>query len=434
MNTQLYEVCDDPHAQKKQLSLRTWQVLSASCIALLLLGFLAACGGSSTASSSSHTVITEMDYWSTEPANTEINKLFSAYEKANPGVTIQRDAVPFASLLSKADQEAASHTLPDLLEMDNPDIPNFAATGALAPLNAYLTGDLSKSDFYAGSYSTMTYGGKAYSVSVGSNDLALFYNKALFTAANLTPPTTWAELVTDAKKLTSGNTYGLALSAKADEEATWQFEPFFWSNKANLDNVDSPQGVAALQLLTTMVKQGSLSKAALNWAQGDVTTQFEEGHAAMMVNGPWNLSLLDAQKNLSYGVVPIPVPQVGDNPVSPLGGEEWTMPATNNNQSATWKLMQWLEQPQQIIAFDQVNGYIPPLKSVAQTYLKSNPDLTVFANELNTAQARTATVGAKYPDISQQIWTAEQSALSGNLSAQAALTQAQSQINTILKS
>lgn len=435
MSAQFSEMHDEPRlAPKKKTFLRTIQLLSTGCLTLMLVGMLAACGSSSTTSSTSNgvTTITEMDYWTTEPANTQINTLFKQYMQLHPNIKINRDAVPFGSLLSKADQEAASHTLPDLLELDNPDLPNFASNGGLTNLDSYLTGDMSKSDFYAGSYSTMTYKNSAYAVSVGSNDLALYYNKKMFSAAKLTPPTTWAELTSDAQKLTSGNVYGLALSAKATEEGTWQFLPFFWSNRAQLEKVDSTQGVAALQLITNMVKAGSLSKASLNWAQGDVETQFQNGHAAMMVNGPWNIGMLDAAK-VDYGVVTIPVPQAGYQAVSPLGGEVWSLPVTKtNNQKATWDLVHWLSEPAQLEVFDTANGYIPPLKSVAQTYLKTNASLAIFAGELNTAQARTATVGVNYPTISQYIWTAEQSAISGNLSPQAALTQAQQQITPLL--
>jgi multiple sugar transport system substrate-binding protein len=86
----------------------------------------------------------------------------------------------------------------------------------------------------------------------------------------------------------------------------------------------------------------------------------------------------------------------------------------------------------QIVDYDTVQGYMPPLKAVSQQVLQSNPDLQVFTDELNTARARTAQVGAKYPTISQAIWTAEQAALSGTLSPQAALTQAQQSIDKAL--
>ena len=125
--------------------------LFSLCILVLVLGsLLAACGGSPANSGTSSTgkvVLTELDYLNTEPANSLLNQLFSQYEKANPNVTIQRDAVPIGSVLSKASQEAASHTLPDILVIDNPDLDQFAAAGALTDLDPYMTGALSKANF-----------------------------------------------------------------------------------------------------------------------------------------------------------------------------------------------------------------------------------------------------------------------------------------------
>ncbi|GHO79832.1 sugar ABC transporter substrate-binding protein [Ktedonobacter sp. SOSP1-85] len=434
MNPQPFKVAGQAYiTSQKRTSKRFFSLISMSCLIFLALGLLlSACGGSAQ-SSNGKIELTEMDYLGTEPANTEINKLIKQYEQEHPDVTIKRTAVPIGSFTTKVSQQVASHTLPDILVMDNPNLPTFASTGALTQLDSYLTGDLASSKFYGGSLSTMQYQGKTYAVSTGNNDLALYYNKKMFNDAGLKPPTTWAELQADAKALTKGNTYGFALSAPATEEGSWQFEPYLWSNGGDLDKVDGPAGVGALQFLTDMLKDGSLSKASLNWGQADVLTQFEEGHAAMMENGPWDLSLLK-QAKVDYGVVALPAPSAGKKTVSPLGGEIWTIPQTDDtHQKAAWDFLNWLEQPKQITDYDQVQGYIPPLKAAAQDLLKQNTELQVFADELNNAQARTAKVGEKYPNISQQIWTAEQSALSGSLSPQSALTQAQQKIDAIVK-
>lgn len=406
---------------------------------LSLLILLTACGGAQNSSNSKIT-ITEMDYWSVPSQGATLAALFKQYEKLHPNITIQRTPVPFDSLLPKADQEAASHTLPNLLALDNPDVAQFASTGALMQLDSYMQGHFSDSDFYAGPLQTMKYQGKTYSFPVGNNDLALFYNIKDFQAAGLTPPTTWAQLIADAKQLTKGNTYGFAFSAQANEQATFQFEPYLWSNGGDLSKVDSQQSVQALQVLTTMVQNGSASKGALNWDQPSVATQFGEGHAAMMENGPWEIPYLEQQANMQFGtdfgVVPFPVPQAGEQPVVPLGGESWTIPVSSNTAAvqATYDLVSWLEQPAQLTALDKGFGYIPAIKSTAQQLLKSESNLQVFANEFNTARARTAQLGPKYPQVSQAIWTAMQASLAGNQSPQAALTQAQQQINNVLKS
>ncbi|HEX4206106.1 MAG TPA: sugar ABC transporter substrate-binding protein [Ktedonobacteraceae bacterium] len=413
-------------------SWRFLTVIIAGCLLVLAPGLLAGCSSAQT-SYGNKTVITEMDYWPNEPSNSAVNKLFQRYQQLHPNVVIQRDAVPFSSLLSKADQEAASHTLPDLLMLDNPDLASFASAGVLAPMDSYMQGNYSKADFYAGPLSTMQYGGKVYGFSVGNNDLALFYNKKMFTDAHLTPPTTWNELYQDAKALTHGSTYGFAFSATSTEESTWQFEPFLWSNGGDLTNLGSPQSLQALQFITSLVRQGYASQAALNWGQGDVEQQFVEGHAAIMENGPWNIPLLN-QAKVDYGVVPFPVNMAGQQPTSPLGGEMWTIPTTNTRaQQASWDLVNWLEQPQQLLQFDKAVGYIPEIKSTAQTLLKSQPGLKVFADEFQTARSRTAEVGPQYPAVSLTLQTAIQSALSNSNSPQDALSIARQHIVSVMK-
>lgn len=417
-----------------------FKIFSFGCSLLLIFSIVAACGGSTPGSTSSSKItITEMDYWSIASQNAVLQKMFKEYETLHPNITVQRSPVPFASLLPKADQEAASNSLPNILVLDNPDVAAFAATGALTQLDSFMQGTYSSSDFYAGPASTMKYQGKTYSFPVGSNDLALFYNMKMLKAANITPPSTWSQLLADAKALTHGNTYGFAFSAPADEQATFQFEPYLWANQGDLSHINSTQGVAALQVLTSLVQNHSASKGALNWGQPDVATQFGEGNAAIMENGPWELPVLEQQYHMKFGtdfgVVPLPVPQTGVAPVSPLGGEEWTIPVSKDSAAvkASWDLVNWLQQPAQLQQIDQEFGYIPAIKSVAAPLLKSQPDLQVFASELDTARARTAQLGANYPKVSQAIWTAEQSALTGGQSPQAALTQAQKQISSILQ-
>ena len=109
---------------------------------------------------------------------------------------------------------------------------NWAAGAGLAGFTT--------SGYYPGAISECTYQGKQYCYPIGTNSVGLFYNKAMLKAAGLQPPTTWDELAADAKKLTKAPVYGMAFDATADEQSTWQLEPFFWSNGASLTKVDTP--------------------------------------------------------------------------------------------------------------------------------------------------------------------------------------------------
>src|SRR5690242_19312183 len=98
-----------------------FSLLSTGCLLILLLSVVVACGGTSTNSTNQKITITEMDYWSVPSQGATLASLFKQYESLHPNVTIQRTAVPFDSLLPKANQQAASHTLPNLIALDNPD-------------------------------------------------------------------------------------------------------------------------------------------------------------------------------------------------------------------------------------------------------------------------------------------------------------------------
>ena len=157
----------------------------------------------------------------------------------------------------------------------------------------------------------VTDGSKVYGVPIGSNSLALYYNKKLLTDAGVSaPPQTWDQLTETATKTTKSPVYGIAFSAVNTEEATWQWEPFLWSNGGSLSDLNSKNAQAALELWVDWVKKGYASKDVVNWNQGDVPNQFISGRAATMVMGPWQLANVK-KSGIDFGIVTIPVPKEG---------------------------------------------------------------------------------------------------------------------------
>jgi multiple sugar transport system substrate-binding protein len=405
-------------------SRRTLALASAASIALLALAACSSGSGGSGGASSAPVTLTETDYYTGAPQTGQIAGVLNACG-AQAGVKIEREQVPRTQLVPKLLQDAAARSLPDLVLADNPDLQQLASTGGLVSLSA---NGLSTTGLYPSIVSAGSYQGQTYGIAPGVNDLALYYNKDLFTKAGLTPPTTWAELTADAKALTSGARKGIAFSAAATEEGSFQFEPFFWSAGANLSNLDSSQAAAALTLWKTLVSDGYASKSVVNWSQSDVEAQFQAGNAAMMVNGPWQLPLLNAATGLHFGIVQIPVPAASDPAVSPLGGEVWAVGRSNSAREAkAVAVVKCLLSPANSVQWSKDAGYIPSNEAAAAQLAKSNPQLDPFISEVATAKARTAQLGTAYPKVSTALWNALQEALAGGMSPQAALTQAQAQ-------
>jgi multiple sugar transport system substrate-binding protein len=398
--------------------------LAAAALAASLA--LAGCGGDDdgdAASSGSVKSLRVLDYYNNEPDKTVVGSLLDGCGKAN-GVTIEREAVPGDTLIQKVLQQSSSKTLPDVLMLDNPDLQQIAATGALAPLDDFgLSGD----GYAEGVIDASTYEGKLYGLQPITNTIALFYNKDLLDEAGVAPPQTWADLRAAAKTLTKGKQYGIAFSAPANYEGTWQFLPLMWSNGGDEKNIATPETAEALQLLVDLVNDGSASKSVLNWTQADVNDQFKAGNAAMMINGPWQFPVLNAEKSLHYEVVPTPAPEEGATVVSPLGGETWTVPQTGNKarQQKAAKIVECLNSDENQLRQAKERQTVPTKTALQEQFVAEQPSMKAFSELVKTARARTGELGEKWPDAATKIYTAEQAALTGQAPPLKALEQAE---------
>jgi multiple sugar transport system substrate-binding protein len=410
-----------------------WRVIAVGAVAVAAAA--AGCSSSGGSSGSGKTTITELDYFTASGGNTAVNWYNKQFEASHPGVTVKREVVPYANLITKVLQEASAGDLPNIVMLDNPNVPQVAATGQLKPLNG-LSG-FTSSGYVPGAISECTYHGKQYCYPIGTNTVGLFYNKAMLAAAHLSPPHTWAQLQSDAKALTKGHVYGIAFDATADEQSTWQLEPFFWTQGGNLTNVNTPAFTESLQLWVNMVKDGSASKSVLQWGQDpDLTQQFLHKTAAIIEDGPWIFPELNAagwKYNKQYGIVPIPTKSPGQTVVAPLGGETWNLGASGSSQqqSLAWQWIKGMQTPSVMTHVTSLMYYLPTKPAVTAQYLKGGPEYTVFAQETKTARSRTTQYGANYPKVSQAIWTAIQAAITGTASRAAAVSQAQSTVSTV---
>src|ERR1700757_1651301 len=84
-------------------------------------------GGSSGGSSNGKITITELDYFTSSGGNTALNWYNKKFEAAHPGVTVQRTAVAYANLITKVLQDASAGDMPNLVLLDNPNVPQVAA-------------------------------------------------------------------------------------------------------------------------------------------------------------------------------------------------------------------------------------------------------------------------------------------------------------------
>lgn len=313
--------------------------------------------------------------------------------------------------------------------MDNPVISTLAEAGALT------TTDDNKLDVSAMEKNLLGAGqsdGKTYGVPIGANTLALYYNKDLLTAAGVDPAAVkdWTSLTAALTKVKAKGKKGITFSAIGTEEGSFQFLPWFWGSGAQLTSLDSPQAVSALTLWTDWLRQGHAPNSVINNTQTTSWQEFATGNYAFAENGTWQLA--NAEKlGFSYGT--IDPGQRGRARPAPTGGEFVSIPVQKNTgrYEASQKLVTCLTNADNLLTTDTTLSYVAPVAAVQERQATSDPKLKVWVEAVRAAKGRTGdNLGTKYPKISESLWTAVQSALSGGKSPQEALTAAQTAAST----
>ncbi|WP_046726833.1 sugar ABC transporter substrate-binding protein [Streptomyces humi] len=342
------------------------------------------------------------------------------------GVTIKRTGFDTSDLGNKTLLAAQQGNSPDVLIVDNPVVSTLAEAGVLTTTDDNKL-DTSKVDpnLLAAGQS----GGKTYGTPVGANTLALYYNKKVLKAAgvDIASVKDWTSLTAALAKVKKAGKKGITFSAIGTEEGSFQFLPWFWGAGAKLTALDSSQAVSALTLWKDWLKQGYAPNSVLNNTQTTSWQEFATGDYAFSENGTWQLA--GARKaGLDYGVLPIPGAS-GGNASAPTGGEFVTVPVQKDTgrYATAQKLVTCLTSTANLYDTDTTLSYVAPTSEVQDKQVAANAELKPWVDAVKAAKGRTSDdLGTKYPKISEQMWKAIQSALSGSKSPKDALSAAQS--------
>ncbi|MGW1712864.1 sugar ABC transporter substrate-binding protein [Streptomyces sp. NPDC002156] len=344
------------------------------------------------------------------------------------GVKIKRTAFDTSDLTNKALLAAQQDNSADVLIVDNPVVSTLAEAGLLT------TTDDNKIDTSAvdpnllGAGQT---GGKTYGTPVGANTLALYYNKAVLKEAgvDIASVKDWDSLTAALEKVKKAGKKGITFSAIGTEEGSFQFLPWFWGSGAQLTDVGSAEAVSALSLWKGWLDKGYAPNSVINNTQTTSWQEFATGDYAFSENGTWQLA--NAEKaGFEYGVIPVPAAS-GGNAAAPTGGEFVTVPVQGDTAryATSQKLVTCLTSTDNLLATDTTLSYVAPTAEVQDKQVAANAELKPWVEAVKAAKGRTSDdLGTKYPKISEQLWKAVQSALSGSQSPKDALTAAQAAV------
>jgi len=176
--------------------------LKSKFIGLLLGIFLISAACSSSGSGGSNQKVT-LNVWGVFENSDNMQPFIQAYQKAHPNVNVvytEKNVDTYEQDLLNA---LAAGTGPDIYEIHNDWLPKYQDKLVSAPqqiitLKDYQTAfvDVVNKDFVSSD-------GKIYAMPLTVDSLGLYYNKDILSSVGIaTPPTTWAELKADVRKIT----------------------------------------------------------------------------------------------------------------------------------------------------------------------------------------------------------------------------------------
>jgi multiple sugar transport system substrate-binding protein len=413
-------------------------------IALVLGG----CGGSSTSSPSGaskggHVNIVIWHGYTMIEANT-LNKLAKEFNATHPNITVTPQYYGNSDYaLQKVLAAIAGGNPPDISYLYGSWAANIATSPGVVNLTPYVTQpSFAWNDFWPAERAVATVNGKVIGIPALVDNLALVYNKRLFTQAGLSPPTsswTWTDFETAAMKLTdpSKKQFGWAYVNDASEDTVWRYWAMLWQAGGSILTpdgkqaaFDSPAGLKALTLLQTLSKPGAIY---LDNGSGNYLGLFTSGHIGMMWTGPWDLSQI-ISGNQPYGVTILPADQ---NHQTISGPDNWVV--FNNGSArvhAAVEFLKWFTSPAIDLKWSLATGDLPIRAAVTKLagykqFVKKYPGVGVWVQNLNNAtQSRPVTT--TYPKISTVVGQMVQSVLLGKAQPKQALSSAAQQVNSIL--
>jgi multiple sugar transport system substrate-binding protein len=338
-------------------------------------------------------------FWAFGREGEEVQQLVPEFERQHPGIRVRVQQIPWIAAHEKLLTAYVGDATPDLAQIGNTWIPEFAALGALEPLDPWVDRleMVDSADYFGGIWSTNTVGDTVFGVPWYVDTRVIFYRKDILARAGYREmPTTWAE-------------WRRAMEAVKREQGPGRYAIFLPTNEWAQPYVLGMQ--AGSTLLDSAGRHGAFSDSAFRRAFdfyvdlfrsglaptlgtveiANVYQEFARGRFAMWITGPWNLGefrkRIPAELQDDWGTAPLPAPEGDSAGVSLAGGSSLAMFRASRHKEAAWRLVEFLSSRAQQEEFYRLTGDLPARTDAWQaTGLADDPQARAFWLQLHRVQ------------------------------------------------
>ena len=325
-----------------------------------------------------------------------VARLLPEFERQHPDIHVDLQIVPWLSAHEKLLTAFAGESLPDVSPIGNTWIPEFAALGALEPLDDEIaaTPGFDQADFFPGVWDTGVIEGRAYAVPWYVETRLPFYRRDMLAKAGVqTLPASWDEwrvAMRQVKQVAGQGNYSILLPLNEFEPllslAIQQPQPLL-RDDGRYGNFRSEGFKQSLGFYKEMFDQ-QWAPVVTNNQISNVWDEFGKGFYSFYISGPWNIAKfkerLPAAQQKDWMTMPLPGP---NGPGASLAnGTSFVVFKDSPNKEAAWKLIAWLSSPNVQAEFHALTGDLPPRRSPWQTpALANDPYAKAFGEQLERA-------------------------------------------------
>lgn len=321
---------------------------------------------------------------------------------------------------------ALAGELPCILDLDGPNLYNYAWAGFLIPLDDYVTDEF-LADYMPSLIAQGTYNGHLYALGQFDSGVGIATRKSLLEAAGVRIPEgyldTWTldEFNDVLAKMQALPDVSYALDLKMNygpgEWFTYGFSPVLQSFGGDLIDretymtaegvLNGPEAVAAMEWLQSIFVDGYTTSTPPD------DNEFVNGKAAMAWFGPW---MYTAYKE-AFGddLIVLPLPDFGTGAKTGMGAWAWGITSKCEHPDAAWSFVEYMLEPDQVLRASNHVGTAPGrLSALAQSEIwNEEGDLRYLSQQLLNGIAFPRPITPAYPTITVAFFTAMDNIING---------------------
>ena len=399
-------------------------------MSVLLLFSLCSC-----ATKDNKTVIS-YSAWGSENEIKILKPLIREFELENPDIKLNFIHIQ-KNYFQKLHLLLASNLAPDVIFLNNINLPVYTAGDKLLNLSPYLNHDrtLFQSDFFPEAIESLKYKNKQYAIPRDISNIVIYYNKDLFDKYKVPyPDKNWDfnHFLAISSKLTRDNNNDgkIDIFGVGFEVNPIYWMPFLWSNSGGIINtqngkiiLNKNESINSIQFYADLQGKHHVAPRINEAGSATMTQIFLQQKIAMQISGRWSTPTYRKNADFHWDIAKFPRGKAGSVVSADCSG--WAISKSSKHKDKAWRFIKFLAEKKSMQKFTESGLIIPARKEVAysEVFLDKNPpeNAEIFLEAIHNSVS--TPVNENYNEISDSINSALEPVWNGSMPANEAINQ-----------